>query len=327
VNQSAGGNIFALRLLLFYMIRCLITLVLSLLLTSCHAINPKQPEEVGTVNWGRDLDVALASSKTTGKPVFALFQEVPGCAGCKQFGRDVLSSPLLVEAIQTHFTPLLIHNNSTGKDAEVLKRFNEPAWNYQVVRFLDADAIDIIPRKDRVWATAPLAERMVEVLTKAKRTIPAYLPLIVSEHSGRLKQAVFTMGCFWTGEMELGKIDGVITTEAGFMAGREVTVVQYDPTLVTLPNLIASAEKVKCAQAVAVPAADAPSAQASRLNVGIISGYRAAPTDDQKRQLKGTPAGKLGLVGAQATKVNAWIHDGPAKAAGYLTPAQTARLR
>jgi len=34
--------------------------------------------EVGTVEWGRDLDTALASSKRSGKPVFALFQEVPG---------------------------------------------------------------------------------------------------------------------------------------------------------------------------------------------------------------------------------------------------------
>ena len=34
--------------------------------------------EVGTVKWGRDLDAALASSKESGKPVFVLFQEVPG---------------------------------------------------------------------------------------------------------------------------------------------------------------------------------------------------------------------------------------------------------
>ena len=52
------------------------------------------------MRWGRDLDAALASSAKSGKPVFALFQEIPGCAGCKQFGRDVLSNPLLVEAIQ-----------------------------------------------------------------------------------------------------------------------------------------------------------------------------------------------------------------------------------
>ena len=34
--------------------------------------------ELGTVKWGRDMDAALETSKESGKPVFALFQEVPG---------------------------------------------------------------------------------------------------------------------------------------------------------------------------------------------------------------------------------------------------------
>ena len=53
------------------------------------------------------------------------------------------------------------------------KRFKEPAWNYQVVRFLDAEAKDIIPRKDRVWTIEALAMRMVEALEKHGRKTPA----------------------------------------------------------------------------------------------------------------------------------------------------------
>ena len=34
--------------------------------------------ELGTVKWERDLDAGLAAAKTSGKPVFLLFQEVPG---------------------------------------------------------------------------------------------------------------------------------------------------------------------------------------------------------------------------------------------------------
>jgi hypothetical protein len=37
--------------------------------------------------------------------------------------------------IEVNFVPLLIPNNQEGKDADVVKRFNEPKWNYQVVRF------------------------------------------------------------------------------------------------------------------------------------------------------------------------------------------------
>jgi hypothetical protein len=197
--------------------------------------------EAGKVDWGRDLETALAACEKTGKPVLALFQEIPGCAGCRQFGRDVLSNLLLVEAIEREFTPLLIHNNQPGNDAEVLRRFGEPAWNYQVVRFLDSRGNDLIPRKDQVWDTGGIAARMIASLERAKRPVPAYLKLLAQEHSAGLKQVVFTMFCFWTGEMALGQIEGVVTTEAGFMQGAEVTLVSYDPEIITLPQLIASA--------------------------------------------------------------------------------------
>ena len=305
----------------------LFVLALMMIPLSCTVASTPQPEEAGKVHWGRILETALASSAQTGKPVFALFQEIPGCAGCKQFGRDVMSDPLIVEAVETEFTPLLIHNNKGGRDADVMQRFGEPAWNYQVVRFLNGQAEDIIPRKDQVWDTAGIAERMIAALTQAKRPVPVYLTLLAAEHSPRLKQAVFAMYCFWTGEMALGQIDGVITTEAGFMAGREVTQVQYDPAVISLPQLIASAEKVECANAVYVPSADLASAKTSRLNVGTISGYRNAPTSDQKKQIGGTAAEKLLLSSAQATKVNAWIRNDVSKALRFLTPSQQARFK
>ena len=305
----------------------LLPILMALAPMSCVAGLETQPVEAGKVSWGRDVDTALASSKQTGKPVLALFQEIPGCSGCQQFGREVMSNPVVVEAIESEFTPLLIHNNKSGKDAEVLRRFGEPAWNYQVVRFLDADAKDIIPRRDQVWDTGGIAERMIATLTNAKRPVPAYLSLLAAEHSQRLKQAVFSMYCFWTGEMALGQIDGVITTEAGFMSGREVTLVRYDPEVIALPKLITAAEKVECANAVHVPAADLAQAKASRLNVGTISAYRAAPASDQKKQIQGTAAQKLTLSTAQATKVNAWLRVDSTKALRYLTPSQTRLLQ
>jgi hypothetical protein len=285
----------------------LVSLMLMILSASCLAAS--NPIEAGTITWGRDLDAALAASKASGKPVFALFQEIPGCAGCQQFGRDVLSNPLLVEAVETEFTPLLIHNNKPGKDAEVLQRFGEPAWNYQVVRFLDADAKDIIPRRDQVWDTGGIAARMITTLEKAKRPVPAYLRLLAAEHSSGLKQAVFSMFCFWTGEMALGQLDGVVTTEAGFMGGREVVLVHYDPAVISLPRLTAAAEKADCQ------------------TMQATGGYRPAPADDQKKQQSGTALAKLSLSPAQATKVNAWLRVDTEKALSFLTPSQKARLK
>lgn len=321
---QAGIN--SLKLALNSMTRFILALGIMSFSLACSAKVWSQPEETGKVNWGRDLETALAASKASGKPVFALFQEVPGCAGCKQFGRDVLSHPLVVESIESEFTPLLIHNNAGGADAEVLRRYGEPAWNYQVVRFLDATGRDVIPRKDQVWTTGPLAERMVSTLSKAGRMVPPYLQLLAAEHSAQLKQAVFAMDCFWTGEVELGKIDGVITTEAGFMAGREVTLLRYDSEAIALPTLIAAAEKVRCAKAVWVPESDLKAVSSSRLRVGAISGYQAAPASDQKKQLEGTAVAALHLQGAQATKVNAWLRSDVEKALTYLSPSQQSRL-
>lgn len=281
----------------------------------------------GKVQWERSLPTGLLSSKKTHKPIFALFQEVPGCAGCRQFGREVLGNPLLVDIIEIEFVPLLIHNNEAGADAAVLAKYGEPAWNFQVVRFFNEQGQDLIPRQDRVWETGPLAARMIAALQAAKRPVPPALSLLEAEHSSRLLKAVFTMGCFWTGEMSLGQIEGVITTEAGFHQGREVTLVRYDPNVITLPKLITAAEKVACAQAVHVPAADLAAAQAARLKVGTIVDYRPAPSSDQKKQLQQTIIAKLNLQGAQATKVNAWYRVDAAKALRCLTANQLGILK
>lgn len=246
------------------------------------------PIEVGTVRWQRDYEAALASAKKSGKPVFLLFQEVPGCAGCRQFGRDVLSDPAVVKSIEENFIPLLIHNNRPGKDAEVLEKFGEPAWNYQVVRFLDANGRDLIPRKDRVWDAPELKQRMAQAL---------------AAKSAGLRRVAFAQHCFWTGERVLGGIDGVTRTEAGFLDGNEVTLVDYDPTQIPLAELTRKAKAGGVATRVFTS----------------FDGYRKAPASDQKRQLQGTQYADMELTPEQATKLNAFVRTSPDKAKAFLS--------
>ena len=145
------------------------------------------PLEVGDVQWGRDLDAALEKSSKTGKPVLVLFQEIPGCSGVQKFGREVLTNPRLVEAIEDEFIPMLVYNNRQGgMDQKLLKNFKEPAWNYQVIRFLNADGKDVIPRKDRVWTTSGVASRMIEALMAANRPVPEYLEDLAKNNQGGL---------------------------------------------------------------------------------------------------------------------------------------------
>lgn len=136
----------------------------------------ENPVEVGDVHWGRDFDASLRKSAEEGKPVLVLFQEIPGCSGVRQFGREVLTNPVLVRTIENEFIPMLVYNNrSSGMDREILEQYREPSWNYQVIRFLDARGKDVIPRKDRVWTTGAVAKRMIEALMAVDRPVPADL--------------------------------------------------------------------------------------------------------------------------------------------------------
>ena len=77
-----------------------------------------------------------------------LFDEVPGCGGCKSYGMLILSNPLFVEAAETLFVPMLIRNNdpaTTSADTMLLMRFKERALSYPVVRFMNAEGQDIAP--------------------------------------------------------------------------------------------------------------------------------------------------------------------------------------
>lgn len=53
--------------------------------------------------------------------------------------------------------------------------YREPTWNYQVIRFLDADGRDMIPRKDRAWTAESATERMIAALLAVDRAVPDYL--------------------------------------------------------------------------------------------------------------------------------------------------------
>ena len=284
-----------------------------------HAESARNPIEAGTVQWKRDLDGALRESKSTGRPVFVLFQEIPGCAGCQAFGQNVLTNPLLVEAIEDEFIPLLVYNNRAGgEDERLLKRFKEPSWNYQVVRFLNAEGRDIIPRKDRVWSLDGIASRAVAALRAAKRQAPKYLEALAMESDTRNHgSCAFAMSCFWTGERRLGQIQEVITTEAGWLDGREVTRVVYAKNSITLKELAKKAAMARCADKVYAPG-----------NEQLDSGYRKARESDQKKQIARWNALRnvAGLTPMQLTKINAFAASGQAEALKWLSPRQRSIL-
>lgn len=295
--------------------------LLSSLLVSLWAENPV---EIGKVTWGRDLEEAYKASKLSKKPIFLLFQEVPGCSGCQQFGNEVLSDPSIVKVIQESFIPVFVYNNRSGKDAEILKRFQEPAWNFQVVRFLNEEGKDWIEREEGVWTRDALAKRMKIVLEKSKNSIPTELQfLLEKKHSEQKNERVaFAQSCFWTGEMRLGGVEGVLQTETGFIEGREVTVVDYNPQQISLKKLIEKAVHMQVADRIYLTT-DSQKNEVEGLSLSGIcpwnDNYRRAPQSDQKRQLQGTFYEKVSLTPEQATKINAFVRTEPAKVLDYYS--------
>lgn len=262
------------------------------------------PRELGAVSWGGDLDAARRQSAADGRPVLLLFQEVPGCATCVDFGREVLAHPLIVEAIETEFVPVAVRNNVGGEEGRIRESFREPACNFPVVRFLSADGTELLPRRDRIWSAGGVVERMTAALQAAGRPVPAYLSLLGSEMAAdRLRTAVFAMSCYWEGEARLGAMDGVVSTRAGWLDGSEAVEVRFDPAIVGEEDLARHAESAGCRTAPAGASA------------------RDAKDSDRKVYLARSELRHLPLTPAQAAKVNAALRFGD-RPAPWLSPRQ-----
>jgi hypothetical protein len=61
----------------FTLIAIAVILLLGMAVSIDDAKKPT-PIELGLVNWNRDLEAAQAISRSSGRPILMLFQEVPG---------------------------------------------------------------------------------------------------------------------------------------------------------------------------------------------------------------------------------------------------------
>ena len=92
---------------------------------------------------------------------------------------------------------------------------------------------------------------MVAALTAAGRPVPGYLRAAVDELRPRhTERATFAMHCFWSGEACLGELDGIQATRAGFLEGREVVEVTFDPDVIGYEELLQRARDGGCSDAV-----------------------------------------------------------------------------
>lgn len=281
--------------------RCLAFLCLTAaVLAQAPEVN-KEPE-LGLVHWERDFAAAKLRAEKEHKPLFLLFQEIPGCDTCTGFGKHVLSDPMLVTAVEQCFVPTVVRNNVEGKEAEVLKQYQEPAWNNPVARLLDSKGKDLIPRADGIWDPHGISVRMIAALETAKQPVPGYLQIARDESDAKTEQAVFEMHCFWEGEALLGAMPGVTATTAAFVDGTEVVEVTFLPAFVTKAKLTELAQSKSCKPV--TPAKVEP-----------------APASDQKHALAGTVYAAFHLTPMQRMKVHSALTLGTDPNA-WLLPTQ-----
>lgn len=303
-------------------------LILTFVISSLGA-GENEYVELGTIDWHRDYGTALAESKKTGKPVLILFQEVPGCSTCKNYGLQVLSHPLLAEAAEELFVPLAIFNNRQGDDAEVLRLFREPSWNNPVVRIVDSSNRELTRRLAGDYSPGGFSGAMIQALRYVGKPVPDFLNLVHEELSSiaRLEKALFAMYCFWQGEIELGGIKGVVATRSGFMDGREVVEVEYDASRLTYSRLLSEAAARKCTNKV-YPLDSKQRAEAvKRLGkdrIADLSGFR--PDKSIKYYLSHTIYRFLPLTDYQQVLVNRAVYrdEDPSR---YLSKRQRLMLK
>jgi len=278
------------------------------------------PIELGEVKWLRDIRQAIAISKQNGKPILILFQEIPGCATCQRYGSEVLSHPLIVEGIEQEFIPLAIHNNKGGEDARILKLFGEPSWNNPVVRIVDADLKDLVPRLDANYSPAGVTKKMIKALTLRKKNIPGYLKLTYDFAAvNEPRQLSFSMFCFWEGEKNLGKLEGVVSTEPGFIQGQEVVKVNYNPDVINTNQLIGEARRQGCAKSIFAEEKELAEIQPVNKELKKSSGFK--PDHEPQYYLRHTAYKYVPMLPIQASRLNSALATGSG-VVNILSPRQ-----
>jgi len=294
------------------LLSCIVLCALFFTVNAQERTDPKnQDEELGTISWYRGYDAATKIASLQNKSVLILFQEIPGCATCRNYGHNVLSNPMLAEAIQDLFIPLAIHNNKGGKDRKILEKFGEPTWNNPVVRIINKDGKNIVNRVSGNYSAKGLYNAMIQALKSEKREIPEYVKLLGKElasvNNPSIKETHFKMYCFWTGQKHLGSLDGVISAEPGFMDGHEVVKVKYDSKKISQQQLTNYANKASCSP------------------IPEDKSYRVAHKDEQF-YLKQTNYKYLPLSELQKTKINSALGN-KQSAEKYLSPKQLTWLK
>ena len=155
------------------------------------------------MNWNRYYETVIGKATTIDKQVFILFQEVLGCATCRNYGNELLTHPFTVGALETYFVPIAVYNNKGGADADTLRIFDEPSWNNPVSRIIDPNSEkDMTKKLNGKYDMAHLVSYISNGILGSGQLIPEYLDLLLL---AVLRYETEGCGCNFTNQRSVTK--------------------------------------------------------------------------------------------------------------------------
>jgi hypothetical protein len=155
----------------------------------------------------------------------------------------------------------------------------------------------------------------------SNQLIPEYLQLLQQEHSTKdLRETHLSMFCFWSGEKNLGNLDGVLETQAGFMNRTEVVKIKYDANLLSENKLLKYASERKFADALySDDQREISVAKTLKIKTDKPGKFRA--DKEPKYYLFKSEYKSLPMTSLQALKVNSALSNGISPQE-FLSPRQ-----
>lgn len=285
----------------------------------------RTPPDLGRVRWSRDEAAARREAQQAGRPLIRLTRGATSRPGTAALAAQALAHPIVVDAAAAEFVAVAVDPDEKS----------DPS-----VHFLDADGRDLVPAYAGDPSAARLLAGMRDALRAAGRPVSAYLDLVAAEYNPppTRQTATFAVTCYWKGESSLGRLDGVLATRTGTVAGPEagtkdeIVEVDFDPALIDYSKLTRQAAGQACFRRAYAHTPE--QADAARAVVGVdeekVARRTAEAADTSNQQqfyLSLHPAYHfLPLTALQATKVNAALVKGEPPER-FLSPGQVALHR
>jgi len=153
---------------------------------------------------------------------------------------EILSHPLIVEAIESNFIPVAISPTAATRQNLLASPSDMETETAMLIIGTDNQR-KTKGSSDEIWMKH-FTEIILDALHQEGIPAPRYLELVNEEFNAteRRESTVITLHCFWSGEIELGTERGVVYTEPGYIGDREAMYLEFDNSTISYRDILKS---------------------------------------------------------------------------------------